>query len=103
MATDILNAFLDNEDKKNKMIPGQVRVVRNIEDGLTTSVFERLEFDNSTLKFLEDKASHFYFHWYLSKPAEAKKAQHIFNTFNENNESSKFDRLKTDLKKLINK
>lgn len=103
MGNGYLNAFLDTENQTNKLIAGQVRITKQIDDDQPpANIFEQLDFNNSTLKFLEDKNSHFYYHWYLDKPSEKEKGNKVFTSFTKSKSDNKFDTLKTNLKQLHN-
>ena len=92
MGNGYLNAFLDTENKHNRLIAGQVRITKHLEDNQPAeNIFEKLDFDNSTLKFLEDRNTHFYYHWYLNKNNEKEKGNAAFTSFTNSNSDNKFD------------
>lgn len=101
MGNGYLNAFQDNENREYKIYPGQVRITKKIDQENNENIFDKLNYNNPTLKFLEDTNNHFYFHWYSNKSSlEAKLASNqVFSNF-LNNENRNYETLKRDLKLL---
>jgi len=96
-----VNAFLDSEMKKNKILDGQVRITKQLdEENPKQIIFKKLDFDVPILRFLEDTDTHFYYHWYLSKYTEITIANNVFRKFSLSKETNKYDILKCDLQKL---
>lgn len=51
MGSGYLNAFLDNEDNDNKIIAGQVRIIKRIDENIKPrNIFNKLEINKGTLK-----------------------------------------------------
>jgi hypothetical protein len=96
-----INAFLDSENDENKILAGQVRITKQLdEENPKKIIFDKLEFNKSTLRFLEDKNTHYYFHWYLSKHTDKKNANEVFMRFCQNKNYDKYDILKKELQEL---
>lgn len=103
MGNGYLNAFIDNEDSTNKILPGQVRVTKKIEESyLQKNIFQKIDFSKSFLNSLEENCSHYYFHWFLNQQLSNNKikANNAFTKFTTNNNPDKYDILISDLKKL---
>lgn len=92
-----LNAFLDNENVKPKLRPGEVRIIKNLNEN---DVIRNLDYTHKNLAFLTHTNTHLYFNWLCEDVTNLKNIDPIYNQFDIELTNEKYENLKKRLKNL---
>lgn len=96
-----LNAFQDNEDKINKLNPGEVRITKKIiNPNPLKDTFKKINFKNGELNYLIAKDTHYYYNWNCENKNEINNTVVIYENYLKDQTTSKHERLKSALRNL---
>jgi hypothetical protein len=71
-----LDAFLDHERGKPKLMPGQARVCK---DGLPDLVHQSLQQRESHFRCVEETSKHFYYYWMVASPDQIESFREAYS------------------------
>ncbi len=78
-----ISAFLDNENGKPKIQPGQCRIIRkNLPQDLIQLIENRKNNNDEILRMIQKRnndTNHFYFYWMVEEPSEIEKFEKEYN------------------------